>query len=475
MSFLIFPTQLFYDTSHLDGYETVYLIEEPRYFTDFSFHKLKLAYHRATMKKYETYLQKKYHVKYIEYNKVDDFYKKIDDVTYMSLPDHSLEKKLKRFKKIENKNFLVKDDELDTIKTYIYNKTYSHEKFYKYQRTKLDILMKDGKPIKKWSFDTENRLPLPKSDTPPELKPTKKNKYIKEAISYVTTHFPDNNGSLDFFYPIDHKSARLWLHTFLEERLSTFGKYQDAVSEKSPFVYHSVISPMMNIGLLTDEEVVNVSYDYYKKHDIPIESYEGFIRQVIGWRNYMYTIYLLEGEEMYESNMLQHTTRLSSHAYNKLWKGETDIVPIDSIIHKIGTYAYAHHIERLMYLGNFLLLCMIDPKDVYKMFMEWTIDAYDWVMVPNVMGMSQYASPIMTKRPYFSSTNYITKMSTYKKDGTWDIVWNALYYHFIDRHADLLRKNYAIARQVYFYEKKSKKEKDEIKKIASFYLRELNK
>ena len=231
----------------------------------------------------------------------------------------------------------------------------------------------------------------------------------------------------------------------------------------------------MNVGLLTDEEVVNVSYDYYKKHDIPIESYEGFIRQVIGWRNYMYTIYLLEGEEMYESNMLQHTTRLSSHAYKKLWKGETGIVPIDSIIQKIEKYAYAHHIERLMYLGNFLLLCMIDPKDVYKMFMEWTIDAYDWVMVPNVMGMSQYASPIMTKRPYFSSTNYITKMSTYKKDGIWDIVWNALYYHFIDRHTDLLRKNYAVARQVYFYDKKSKKEKDEIKKIASFYLRELNK
>ena len=134
MSFLIFPTQLFYDTSHLDGYN-VYIIEEPRYFTDFSFHKLKLVYHRASMKKYEMYLKKKYHVKYIEYHNVDDFYKTIDDVTYMSLPDHSLEKKLKkRFKnlvRIENKNFLVKDNELNSI----FTKTYSHDTFYKYQRT----------------------------------------------------------------------------------------------------------------------------------------------------------------------------------------------------------------------------------------------------------------------------------------------------------------------------------------------------
>ena len=483
MIFLLFPTQLFSDLSLLSKSKLIYLIEEPRYFDDFGFHKLKLAYHRASMKKYYDMLKKKkLNVKYIDCEKVNNnFYKLIKSenelINIFYLGDFPLQNKLENIfgKKLvinETLNFLIKTNEFVDIKKLIYKNTrYSHDEFYKYQRKKLSILIdKNNKPTGgKWSFDSENRLPLPANIKVPEtVSKVKSDKYIKEAIKYVNKNWSKNYGSLDhFIYPIDSKASKLWLNKFLEERLSKFGAYEDAVSEAEPFVFHSVISPMMNIGLLTDDEVVTTSYEYYldNKKSIPIESFEGFIRQVIGWRNYVYTLYNLEGEKMKTSNQLKHNNKLN----DKFWTGQTEMIPIDSIINKIVKYSYAHHIERLMYLGNFLLLCLVDPDDVYRIFMEWTIDAYDWVMVPNVYGMSQFATPIMMTRPYFSSSNYMTKMSDYKRDSVFD----ALYYNFIDKHYNLLKSNYAYAQQIKHWDNKSDDERKEIKKIAKDFLNDL--
>ncbi len=498
MVFLIFPHQLFTNISHLKivkSSDPIYLIEEPRYFTDFKFHKLKLAYHRVTMKKYTSMLVKKgYNVKYINFNNVTKLFylsikSKFSNVTIINPGDFKLLKKLENIFKnslevLENKNFLVRTEELDQIKKLIYkNKRYSHDEFYKYQRKKLNILLdSNDKPTGgKWSFDSENRLNLPKEHSVPatilDKKPKPSDiKIINEAIDYVNNYFPNNYGDLsleNFIYPIDNASSKVWLDKFLRERLDNFGPYEDAVAQSEPFVYHSVLSPMMNIGLLTDDEVVNASYEYYLNHKkiIPLKSFEGFIRQVIGWRNYVYTLYLLEGEEMKQKNQLKHHNKLNE----KFWTGQTGMVPVDSIIKKIVKYSYAHHIERLMYLGNFMLLCLIDPNEVYRIFMEWTIDAYDWVMVPNVYGMSQYATPIMMTRPYFSSSNYINKMSTYKKsvnDG-WSNTWDCLYYNFINKHQDIFRKNYAIAQQVKHWDNKSESEQKDIIVNAKKYLKQL--
>jgi deoxyribodipyrimidine photolyase-related protein len=491
MIFLLFPTQLFSDLSLLSKSKLIYLIEEPRYFDDFGFHKLKLAYHRASMKKYYDMLKKKkLNVKYIDCEKVNNnFYKSIKSenelINIFYLGDFPLQNRLENIfgKKLvinETLNFLIKTNEFVDIKKLIYKNTrYSHEEFYKYQRKKLSILIdKNDKPTGgKWSYDSENRLPLPANLKVPEtVSKVKSDKYIKEASKYVNKNWSKNYGSLDnFIYPIDSKASKLWLNKFLEERLSKFGAYEDAVSEAEPFVFHSVISPMMNIGLLTDDEVVATSYEYYldNKKSIPIESFEGFIRQVIGWRNYVYTLYNLEGDKMKTSNQLKHNNKLN----DKFWTGETEMIPIDSIINKIVKYSYAHHIERLMYLGNFLLLCLVDPDEVYRIFMEWTIDAYDWVMVPNVYGMSQFATPIMMTRPYFSSSNYINKMSTFKvkKNDNWSETWDALYYNFIFKHRNLLKSNYAVARQVKHWDNKSETEQNEIKKKAKEYLDNLFK
>ena len=491
MIFLLFPIQLFSDLTLLSKSKLIYLIEEPRYFDDFGFHKLKLAYHRASMKKYYDMLKKKkLNVKYIDCEKVNNnLYKTIKSenklINIFYLGDFPLQNKLENIfgKKLvinETLNFLIKTNEFVDIKKLIYKNTrYSHDEFYKYQRKKLSILIdKNNKPTGgKWSYDSENRLPLPANIKVPEtVSKVKSDKYIKEAIKYVNKNWSKNYGSLDnFIYPIDSKASKLWLNKFLEERLSKFGAYEDAVSEAEPFVFHSVLSPMMNIGLLTDDEVVTLSYEYYldNKKSIPIESFEGFIRQVIGWRNYVYTLYNLEGEKMKTSNQLKHNNKLN----DKFWTGETDMIPIDSIINKIVKYSYAHHIERLMYLGNFLLLCLVDPDEVYRIFMEWTIDAYDWVMVPNVYGMSQFATPIMMTRPYFSSSNYINKMSTFKvkKNDNWSETWDVLYYNFIFKHRNLLKSNYAVARQVKHWDNKSESEQNEIKKKANEYLNKLFK
>jgi len=508
--FFIFPIHLFSDITKLTS-KKVYLIEDPRYFTDFKYHKLKLAYHRASMKNYYNYLKThKIDVTYIEFkDATSEFYKKQNikipkksnnEISTYDTNDHILNAKLQKLipsiNIIPTLNFLVDETSVrENINEFLVNskKTkksekmnrYNHVGFYKWQRRRLNILMDaDGSPRGgKWSFDEDNRKKLPKNIEIPKIPSlklsTSVNNIVKEAKEYINFAFPDNYGSLDnFIYPIDHDSAKKWLTDFCKSKFAKFGEYEDAVIEDSnkPFLFHSVISPMMNIGLLTDTEVLKI-VKQYEAH-VPIEAFEGFIRQVIGWRNYMYTIYLLE-PDIAKMNFFGHNRSLNKDI---MWTGTTMLPPVDNIIHKIRDYGYAHHIERLMYLGNYMLLCQIRPSDVYDIFMEWTIDAYDWVMMANVYSMSQYADGgmIMTK-PYFSSSNYILKMSDYTKSKKNEdpkatksenltIIWDALYYNFINTHEEYLAKNYGTVRQVAHWRKKTKEEKSKLIKTANEYL-----
>lgn len=471
MILIILPNQLFpikmLNLQQLNITKII-LIEEPRYFTDFRFHKLKLVYHRASMKHYEKELKAlKIKTQYINFYDVTNAQYKLlnHNTTYYFNPiDHNLDKKFNKLlpnaTMLDNLNFLLTPTEVIENKHLFYkNNKYHHDSFYKFQRTKLNILMKSDKPVGgRWSYDTENRLSLPKGIKIPSLPKIKKSNEYSKAIEYIETHFSKNYGSTDnCIFPIDNKSAIKWLKVFLHKRLNNFGPYEDAVDSKNEFLFHSVLSPMMNIGILPDKQVIDFSTKYYNKYKsrIKLESFEGFIRQVIGWRNYNYAIYLLE-PNMYNNNFLNHHNKIS----DKYWLGETGIKPIDTIILKIVKYSYAHHIERLMYLGNWFLINMMDPKEVHRIFMEWTIDAYDWVMVPNIMGMSQYADGgKMMTRMYFSSSNYINKMSDYKKrvNEDWWKKWDAIYYDFIAKHHKLLEKNYATAMQVANWRKKSNK------------------
>ena len=473
MSILLFPTQLYYKVD-LKEFKEIFLIEEPRYFTDFHFHKLKLAYHRATMKKFYDHLKSKYHrVNYVEFDRVTSgFYKSLKEVTFFDPYDNPLHAKLHKLCKctvLPQQQFILTNEEIHENRHEFFKGKYRNDLFYKWMRQKTDIMVKNGKPEGgKWSYDTENRKSLPNTIDIPELPHISSNKYIEEAVKYVETHFSKNYGSTEeFIYPIDDKGAIQWLNHFLKYKLNDFGPYEDAVSTKEDFVFHSVLTPMMNIGLLRDEEVIEISYEYYQHHKISIASFEGFIRQILGWRTYVYSLYVLEGKEMMKSNQLKHTKKLSE----KWWTG-VDMEPIDFLIQKIVKYSYVHHIERLMYLSNWMLMNYIHPKEVYRIFMEWTIDAYEWVMVPNVFGMGQFATDMMMTRPYFSSSNYILKMSNFKR-GEWCKVWDAVYYAFIHKHEKLLASNYATAMQVKHWHNKTKEEQKELLRVAKEYQKHL--
>ena len=472
MELLIMPNQLFPNIkAKWPDLKKIVIIEEPRYFTDFRFHKLKLTYHRASMKKYAHDAEKaNMNMSYIDYNKLD--YSKLNkkNMFYFNPIDHKLlkelQKKLPLATMIDNLAFLQTPEEIYSCKNEFYSKEkhkYSFSKWHILQRKRLAVLIEEnGKPTGgKWSFDMENRKKLPKGQQLPDALPNYDNKYYREAQAYINLNFANNYGQNDaFIYPIDTATAKKHLRNFLQNKLANFGKYEDAISSSDHFLFHSIISPMMGIGLLTEKIVINMALKFYAEvHSISLAAFEGFIRQILGWRGYCYAIYLLE-PKLYSMNHFGYHGKITDN----YWTG-IGILPVDNCIASMQYCAYVHHIERLMILGNWFLINKKDPTEVHRIFMEWSIDSYDWVMAPNVMGMSQHADGgMMMTRPYFSSSAYILRMSDYKK-GIWAQIWDAKYYSFIANNIDMLRKNYATAMQARHYSNKTPTEKARLAEI----------
>ena len=224
-------------------------------------------------------------------------------------------------------------------------------------------------------------------------------------------------------YPSNFIEAEKWLDDFLNERFIEFGIYEDAIHSDEIFLNHSILSPLINSGLLTPDFILERVLDFSKSNDIPLNSLEGFVRQIIGWREFIRGLYISKGVFSRNLNFWNFTKKIPKSFYS----AETGILPVDDTINKINNTSYCHHIERLMIIGNFMLLCEFDPDEVHKWFMELFIDAYDWVMVPNVYGMSQFADGgLFSTKPYISSSNYIIKMSNYKK-GEWSSIWDGLF------------------------------------------------
>lgn len=311
--------------------------------------------------------------------------------------------------------------------------------FYKDQRKYLDILMEGDSPAGgRWSFDEDNRKRVPKDMKLPDEPSIQANAYVSEALEYIESHFGGNLGSIESFnWPVTRSAAKSWLETFLKDRFRDFGPYEDALHLEHRTLFHSVLSPMINVGLLTPREVVDEALKFSRENEIPMNSLEGFIRQIIGWREFMYGIYKHRGVEIRNGNYWKHERSIPQAFYT----GETGIPPVDDAIRHAIDHAWGHHIERLMVIGNFMLLCRFDPNAIYHWFMEFYIDAYDWVMVPNVYGMSQFADGgTFTTKPYISGSNYIRKMSHYKA-GDWCHIWDGLYWSFIGDHEAFFSSN----------------------------------
>ncbi|MEM9136496.1 MAG: cryptochrome/photolyase family protein [Cyanobacteria bacterium P01_F01_bin.42] len=315
--------------------------------------------------------------------------------------------------------------------------------FYKIQRRRLDILLEGEEPVGgQWSFDQQNREKLPKSVSLPGITLPSPTSHVKAVGQWVEATYPDNPGSVDnFWLPVTRKDAIAWMNQFFTERFDQFGPYEDALSDRDPFLFHSVLSPVLNVGLITPAEVVEAALDYAENHDIPLNSLEGFIRQIIGWREYIRGVYHVIGQEQQRQNELSQQRQLASSWY----EGTTGLVPVDQVIDRVLTRGWAHHIERLMVISNAMLLCEIHPDAVYRWFMELFVDSAEWVMVPNVYGMGQFADGgIMMTKPYISGSNYLRKMGPYKK-GDWCEVWDGLYWRFIDRHQAMIKKNHRMS------------------------------
>jgi deoxyribodipyrimidine photolyase-related protein len=344
--------------------------------------------------------------------------------------------------------------------------------FYIWQRKRLNILIDvDNKPVGgKWSYDTENRKKLPKDISIPKTFEIKDNEYIREAREYVEQYFPDNFGEIDKFWcPIDFQGAKAHLREFLHTRLELFGPYEDAITTQSDSVFHSTISPLLNNGLLTPDYVIQETLNFINKNKFNLASAEGFIRQIIGWREYIRALYVLEGRKIRTSNYFG-----SNRAMPKaMWTATTGIEPLDYHIKVLAEYAYTHHIPRLMLFGNYLNLCQIQPDAVYSWFMEMYIDAYDWVMVPNVYSMTLYADGgLLTTKPYIASSNYILKMSDFKK-GEWSLILDDLFWNFVGKNFDKLQKEGRLGFIGVQYSKMTDIKKQSYKKNAKEYLETL--
>lgn len=459
---LIFPHQLFEHHPVLEHLPAkVLLIEDSLFFGDsktpLKFHRLKLAFHLATMSSYEDKLRKQgcavERIKASAESTLEQAIGSLTDsgfteVVVTDVHDFLLEKRLGlaankaglTLTTTTTPTFLNSKEENEQYRAS--RKRWFMADFYKFQRRRLNILMEDDEPEGgKWSFDESNRKKIPKTQRGniPYLPIVKQCKHVSNALARVKKEYPDNPGTIEQLpYPIDHKQARAWLDDFLNNRFELFGVYEDAMLEGESSLFHSILTPLMNVGLLTPDYVVKQAMLHAKKHDTPINSVEGFIRQIIGWREFMRATYVDLGVTMRTGNHWYHQQSMPACFYD----GTTGIPPIDDTIHRINETAYCHHIERLMILGGFMFLCEIKPDDIYAWFMEMFIDAYDWVMVPNVYAMSQHADGgLITTKPYFSGSNYVLKMSDYKR-GDWCDTWDGLFWRWIIKNKDSLQTNH---------------------------------
>jgi deoxyribodipyrimidine photolyase-related protein len=354
--------------------------------------------------------------------------------------------------------------------------------FYERQRKRLGLLLEaDGSPTGgQWSFDADNRKRLPKGYAEPGLPVVLPSRHDAAVRDSVERYFPDNPGQLGtLFIPYDHSGADRWLACFLQERFANFGPYEDALSGTLDSLNHSLLSPLLNIGLLDPAAVIQSAIDqatndgsiidgaiidgriidgriidgsvidqnislFPTPKAIPLASLEGFLRQVIGWREFVRGIHLCHGERQSQANFWDHHRGLAA-----CWQdGTTGLPPLDQAIKRANRLGYNHHIERLMVISNLMLLCEIQPQEVYRWFMERYLDSYDWVMGPNVYGMGQMSDGgIFATKPYICGSNYILKMGDFRR-GAWSEIWDGLYWRFIDRHRPFFQTNPRLAMMV---------------------------
>ena len=323
------------------------------------------------------------------------------------------------------------------------------EFFYREMRRKTGLLMDGDKPTGgKWNFDQENRKSPPKEIITTEPTIFKHDEITKDVLALVNERYSSHFGEIyPFDYAVTPEDANIILDKFIQHSLPFFGDYQDAMMLDEPFLYHALISLYLNTGLLDPLETCRKVEEAFINGDAPLNAVEGFIRQIIGWREYIRGIYFLKGPGYTDQNYLKAKRKLPSF----YWSGDTKMRCVSQAVLQTKNHSYAHHIQRLMVTGNFALLADVDPKEVHQWYLSVYIDAFEWVEAPNTLGMSQFSDGgLVASKPYISSGAYINRMSNYCKSCHYDVKdklgdracpFNALYWDFLIRHKEKFSSN----------------------------------
>ncbi len=387
----------------------------------------------------------------------------IKEVSLFQIEDKNFEKKL-----IEKLNEIVKINYLNSPMFLSSREEFSAylsstkkpfmAQFYKIQRKKLNLLMdSENQPIGgKWSFDAENRKKLPKEINLPEKFVFKETTNTKKLKKLIDQKFSDHPGFLEDFHACTTREDTIkFLDYFIINKIENFGDYEDAVDKRDNILFHSALSPYINIGLITPMEIIE---KIKKNPPKKLNSYEGYLRQLIGWREFMRGIYQNYSHELESSNFFNHKNKMKASWYN----ATTGLDPLDFSIKNAIKFGWTHHIERLMILSNIMNLCELDPKVVFSWFMEMFIDSSDWVMSPNVYGMGLFSDGgIFATKPYICGSSYFLKMMDFKK-GPWCDVMDGLYWRFIEKNKIFFSKNPRLSMMVRVLDKMKKERKEKI-------------
>ncbi len=503
---LILGDQLNYQHSWFTKVEesVTYVMMELRSETDYATHHIqKIVGFFAAMQAFSEELKAKNHqVIYIKLNdeiNQQSFEKNIDSLikshnfTHFEyqLPDeYRLDILLKSFCKsltitsqiFDSEHFMSSRTELGEF--FSGKKTYLMESFYRYMRKKHNVLMEGSEPITgQWNYDADNRKKLPNNHVPVQpLSFENKVSEILQEIKKTDIKMIGNIDAMHFLWPINRAQSLELLRFFVRECLPLFGTFQDAMMPNGWSLYHSRISFSMNTKMISPKEVIDAAIAEWKNRPSEIEynQLEGFVRQIIGWREYMRGIYWLKMPEFAELNYFEDTAELPSW----YWTGKTKMNCLKDAITQSLNYAYAHHIQRLMVTGNFALLAGVHPDEVDKWYLGIYIDAIDWVEITNTRGMSQFADGgIIGSKPYVSSAAYIDKQSHYcgtcfydknKKTGEKSCPFNSLYWNFFDRNQAKLSKNPRIGMVYNTWNKMKPENKTALLEQANYYLENIN-
>jgi deoxyribodipyrimidine photolyase-related protein len=487
--FPILDSQLFPQKFLPEASDTLFFLAEDKgAMTAYRFHKHRLVHRLASMRTYAGRLRKLgYRLRYRE---IDDqpantsWLEQLElavgegdysEIAHFEIEDARLERAIGRLASRHGVEHTVLPSPMfmcprKDFATWIENRGLPRmSDFYRWRRRMHGILIdENGKPEGgSWSYDADNRSRLPASVPLIALPAVEPTPVVEEVCALVDERFADHPGSVDgFWLPTTRKGALEWLDDFLEQRISLFGPYQDALTRRSDTVFHGVLSPLLNNGLLTPAEVISKTLAFSRSQMVELNSVEGFIRQIIGWREFVRGIHKHHGDTQARRNFWNHSRGLTRAWY----EGTTGIDPLDFLIRKAQRTGYGHHIERLMVAGNLMTLCEIAPKSAHHWFMEMFVDSDEWVMGPNVYGMALYSDGgLFATKPYICSSNYLRKMSDFPP-GDWCDTVDGLFWRFIGRHRDFFASQPRLRMLVRSLERLDSSRRERLERSAEQFL-----